>query len=228
MNCTKCGNQLPAKAKFCPECGTEVPPKQAEVTAKQDVETVEGTATGIVANEGALDKGIRASSEQNVGTVRSGGTVTGVVIGSDEGQTFVGGQHDHGDNVGGDKITVGDISDSTGLAIGSGASATVTQGLDADEIAALFAPIHQKIADLPDDPDVDKEELTETVQKIEKEVAKGEEASPKRVERWLKTIVLMSEDIFEVATATLINPAAGVATVIKKVAAKAREEADPT
>jgi hypothetical protein len=266
MYCTNCGQQLPVEAKFCSKCGAEVPPKRAEVKTKQDIDTVAGDATGIVANEGVLDKGIKASSEQTVGTVESGGTMTGMVIGSNDSPTYVGGQHEHreethnqtvfdqrgqhvgtqhnvagdmhqqgGDTVntgGGDYTKVGGdqttVTGSTGVAVGEGAQATVTQGLSAEDISKLFAPIHQKIVDLPDDPDLDKKELTETVQKIEQEVVKGEEASPKKVERWLKTVALMSEDIFDVATATLINPVAGIATVIKKVAAKAREEANPT
>jgi hypothetical protein len=130
-----------------------------------------------------------------------------------------------GDKVGGDKITVGDISRSTGVAIGRGAQATVTQGLGGDEIARLFAEVYQQIKTRSEDPDVDKEELTETVQKIQGEVARGEEANPHKVERWLKTLAGMADDIFEVTVACLTSPAAGVATVIRKVAQKAKEEA---
>jgi len=97
-----------------------------------------------------------------------------------------GGDYVAGDKVGGDKIEAGDIS-GTGIAIGRGAQATVTQGLGGDEIAKLFADIYQQIEACPEDPDVDKEELIETVQKIQQEAAKGEEANPNEVERWLKT-----------------------------------------
>jgi uncharacterized caspase-like protein len=130
-----------------------------------------------------------------------------------------------GDKVGGDKISVGDISGSTGVAIGRGAQATVTQGLGGEDIATLFAEVYQQIKTRSEDPDVDKEELTETVQKIQGEVARGEEANPHKVERWLKTLAAMADDIFEVTVAGLTSPAAGVATVIRKVAQKAKEEA---
>jgi hypothetical protein len=130
-----------------------------------------------------------------------------------------------GDKVGGDKISLGDISGSTGIAIGRGARATVTQGLGGDEIARLFAEVYQQIKTRSEDPDVDKEELTETVQKIQGEVARGEEANPHKVERWLKTLAGMADDIFEVTVACLTSPAAGVATVIRKVAQKAKAEA---
>lgn len=130
-----------------------------------------------------------------------------------------------GDKVGGDKISVGDISGSTGVAIGRGAQATVTQGLGGEEIARLFAEVYQQIKARPEDPDVDKAELTDTVQKIQGEVAKGEEANPKKIERWLKALAGMADDIFEVTVACLTSPAAGVATVVRKVAQKAKAEA---
>jgi hypothetical protein len=130
-----------------------------------------------------------------------------------------------GDAVGGDKITVGDITGGTGIAIGRGAQATVTQGLGGDEIARLFADIYQRIETRPEDPDVDKKELTGTVQKIQKEAAKGEQANPNRIELLLKTLALMASDIFDVTVACLTSPVAGVATVIRKVAEKAKEKA---
>jgi len=130
----------------------------------------------------------------------------------------------HGDKVGGDKITTGDIS-GTGIAIGRGAQSTVTQGLGGDELARLFATIYRQIETRPEDPDVDKEELHETVKKVQQETAKGEQANAKKVRRWLKTLGMMAPDILEVTVACLTNPVAGVADVIRKVAAKAKEQA---
>lgn len=158
------------------------------------------------------------------GSVATGG---GDFIGRDK---IVHGDEVHGDKVmgdkvSGDKITVGDISGSAGIAIGRGAQATVTQGLGSEDIAKLFAEIYQQIEARPEDPDVDKEELTETVQKVQEEVAKGEEANPKKVERWLRTLAGMADDIFEVTVACLTSPAAGIAAVIRKVAEKAKQEA---
>jgi len=129
-----------------------------------------------------------------------------------------------GDKIGGDKITVGDISGSTGIAIGRGARATVSQGLGGDEIARLFEAVYRRIEARPEDPNVDKEELTDTVQKIQQEVAKGEGANPNKVERWLRTLASMASDIFDVTVACLTSPVAGIATVIRKVAEKAEEE----
>jgi uncharacterized caspase-like protein len=131
-----------------------------------------------------------------------------------------------GDKVGGDRITVGDISGSTGVAIGRGAQATVTRhGLGGDEIASLFAAVYQQIEARPEDPDLDKEELTETVQIIQREAAKGEAANPNKVARWLKTLAPMASDIFDMTVACLMSSVAGIAIVIRKVAEKAKEEA---
>jgi hypothetical protein len=85
--------------------------------------------------------------------------------------------------------------------------------------------VYKQIEARPEDPDVDKEELTETVQKVEQEAAKGEEANPTKMERWLKFLGDMAPDILEVTAACLTNPLAGVGTVIRKIAEKASAEA---
>jgi len=127
------------------------------------------------------------------------------------GGAYVGGgvQVTDGDFVGRDQIVYGDK----------------VHGLAGEELARLFTAVYRQIETRPEDPDVDKEELTETVQKVEKEAAKGEAANPSKVERWLKTLALMAPDILEVTAACLLNPVAGVATVIRKVAEKAKAEA---
>ncbi len=128
------------------------------------------------------------------------------------------------ESAGGDTISVSGIRESN-VAVGRGASVTVTQGLTGEDLSRLFAQIYQKIESRPPDPDVDREELQGTVQNIETEVQKGEGANPNKVERWLKTLASIAPDIFEVTLATLTNPAAGIATVIRKVGEKARQEA---
>ena len=101
----------------------------------------------------------------------------------------------------------------------------MTEGLGGEEIARLFESVYQRIEKRPPDPNVDKTELTETVQKIQEETAKGEQANPSKVERWLKNVALMAPDIWDVTVATLANPVAGIAAVIRKVVEKAKAEA---
>ena len=70
----------------------------------------------------------------------------------------------------------------------------------------------------------EKQELKDTVKKIEEEVKKGEEAKPEKVERWLKFVAGMSNDILQVTAATLTNPVAGVAKAVQLIAQKAQQE----
>lgn len=118
-----------------------------------------------------------------------------------------------GDIVGRDKITK-----------------TVTQtttGIDAAALAewvAAMQKINQRIDAAPNLDVDEKKELKETVQKLEEEVKKGDEAKPGKVERWLKFIAGMSEDILDVTVAAFTNPALGVVEAVRKVAQKVKEE----
>jgi hypothetical protein len=140
------------------------------------------------------------------------------------GKKIVYGDEVRGDKVSGDKYTVGDITGSN-VALGQGAQATHTEGVSGEDLASLFAQVYRQIEARPEDPDVDKEELAETVQKVEQEAAKGEAANPTKIERWLRFLGGMAPDILDVTVACLTNPLAGVGTVIHKIAEKARAEA---
>lgn len=122
----------------------------------------------------------------------------------------------------GDQVSVGDIEGSAGIAIGRKAVASSRQGVTADEMAELFEGIYRAIEGRSPDADVDKDEIKETVKKIENEAERGEEANPNKIERWLKTLETMAPDIFEVAVATWANPVAGLGLVLKKVAEKVK------
>jgi hypothetical protein len=123
----------------------------------------------------------------------------------------------------GDEIRVGDITNSTGIAIGRGAQASVTQGLSGAELAALFAPIYRKIADRPDDPTVDKDEVKDKVGRIEQEAQKQDSASEPKLQRWLSDLAGLAPDIFDVTVAALAGPTVAAGTIIKKVAEKAKQ-----
>jgi hypothetical protein len=216
MKCSHCGSDLTQGAKFCAECGTKVQLQSTQVDVKQKAGTVEDAITGAVVGEGAMQGGgVDVSVGQEAETVK--GPMTGAVLGVTGPMHF--GKKVEGDEVHGDQTK---ISDAENVIVGD--HGQITQGLSAEEIAKLFAPVHQKIEKVAADPD-DKEEMKETVQKIEKEVAKGEEANPTKVERWLGFLGDISGDVLDVAAATLASPTAGVAMVIKKVAEKAKDEA---
>jgi len=121
-------------------------------------------------------------------------------------------------NVGGDMVGRDKITTTTTTTTGLGAAALA-------ELLKAFKDIDRRIETLPASPDVDKEELKDTVQKVEDEVKKGEEANPTKVERWLKFIGDMAPDILQVTAATLANPAMGLSVAIKKIAEKAQGQA---
>jgi phage-related protein len=129
-----------------------------------------------------------------------------------------------GDQVGGDKISVGKISGSQGVAIGRGARATVQSGIGSKELSELFSAIYQKIETRSPDPEVEKEEITDQVKRIESEVARGEKAQPVKVERWLRNLAAMAPDIVDVTLATLTSPFAGISMAIRKIAHRVKEE----
>jgi hypothetical protein len=115
-----------------------------------------------------------------------------------------------GDVVEGDKITT-----TNNYGVGTAALA---------ELIKQFAAINYQIDALPGKDDVDKQELKDTVKKIEDETKKGDQAKPDRVERWLMNVGVMSDDIFQVTVASLTNPLLGVAKTLQLIAQKAKEE----
>ncbi len=139
--------------------------------------------------------------------------------------TSIQGDQVSGDKVGGDKITVGDVY-GTGIGIGRGVQVTVQQGASVGELAQLFSQVYQMIEDRRADPSIDKQELVQTVQKIEQEADKGETANPKKVEGWLRFLATVAPDILKVVAATLANPIAGVGTAISLIATKVKAEAE--
>ncbi|OAN45149.1 peptidase C14 [Chloroflexus islandicus] len=128
-----------------------------------------------------------------------------------------------GDYVAGDKITTGNIS-GTGIAIGSHAQAIVQQSSDHAAFARAFAAIYAAIKARPEDPNVDKTEMSDTVKKIEQEALKRDQANEHKLTRWLRNLAAMADDIFEVTVAALTGPQAAFATVARKVAEKVRKE----
>jgi hypothetical protein len=112
-----------------------------------------------------------------------------------------------GDVVGRDKIT----TSSTGAGVG-----------DLTGLVEQFGRIKQKIDQRVVDPDVDIAELRELVERIEQEVLKGDGANPSKVERWLRSLAAMTDDISQMMVATLTHPGDGVSQTIQSVAQKTR------
>jgi len=118
----------------------------------------------------------------------------------------------------GDQISVGNISGSSGLAIGRGAQATVHSGVQSSDLTDLFAVIYRQIDARINDP-VDRGEVRQNVERIEQEVGKGDAANQDRVKRWMAAVKDIAPDIFAALVRALLNPAAqisaGIAGLVK-------------
>jgi hypothetical protein len=134
-----------------------------------------------------------------------------------------------GDHMSGDTTAVGNISGSTGIAIGHGAESIVDQSHTNITLQQVFETIHEKLEGLPSQtvtvtPQVIEDAQTE-IDELHREAEKGEQADESFLMQRFRNLALMGPDILDVVTATLLNPVAGVALVVRKIAAKAREEA---
>lgn len=108
---------------------------------------------------------------------------------------------------------------------GRGANVSVQQssGINEAQLSLVFEKIHQAIQARPDDPDIDKEEISETVQRIEQEVKKGDQANDSKLKRWMESLNKMAPDIIDIILASLGGPVSGLTAVLKKVAEHARQ-----
>jgi hypothetical protein len=70
----------------------------------------------------------------------------------------------------------------------------------------------------------EKRDLKDQIGKIAAESSQGAEMSMSRLEKLINTLAVIGPDVFEVATATLANPLAGLGVALKKIGDRARLE----
>ena len=134
-----------------------------------------------------------------------------------------------GDFIAGEKnISV----DKGGVFIGGDAQSSNIVTGDHDQVGnqgaaqeALFAELIKKIEQRPNTSADDREDLKTTIAEIKAEAEKGEQVNESFLSRRLRNIERIAPDIAEVILATLTNPAAGFATIVRKVAERARKSA---
>ena len=127
-------------------------------------------------------------------------------------------------DVGGDVITVSDVGSGSVVAAGRGAVAQLSQSADLHAFDRWRTEMETKISVLPGLSAEERLDVKEQIQKIAAEATKGESTNSNRLEKLINTLAVMSNDIFEVAIATLMNPLAGIGLVLKKVGDKAKIE----
>ncbi|NCC36594.1 MAG: hypothetical protein EOM24_31965 [Chloroflexia bacterium] len=146
----------------------------------------------------------------------AGGNFNGPTIATAHGPVTMG----NSETVQGDKISLGNISGATGLAIGRGANAHVVTGPAAapSEADRLRAVIEQRIAARPEDPNVDK--ASEIVAKFQAIWQEAGTANPNliKIKRWLGELADIAPDIAGEVKAALRSSAAGFALAVQEAA----------
>ena len=80
------------------------------------------------------------------------------------------------------------------------------------------------IDERPQYTSTDRQDLKDQVGKIAAECNKGDAMSAGRLEKLINTLAVIGPDVFEVVTATLANPLAGLGVALKKIGDRARLE----
>ncbi len=194
-----------------------VPFQEADVQVEDEPGEFARLGAGNTLNVNQSDQKVNAPQTNvfghNSGTITNSSTDQSTRIG---GGVQIGGANVHigGDVVGRDKITthqgdqinVGNITGSSGVAIGRGARATVTTSTTTgSDLAAVFATLHQWIADRPGTTDDDKQELSETVARLEKELADAQKANVKKVDGWVTLLQAAAPELVKALPHLLAN-----------------------
>jgi zinc-ribbon domain len=225
MVCKKCQTELPEEARVCSQCGAPAQSQSSNVQSEQNITTLKGTAIGLIDHRKEVPAGSSINIRSKIETIENGGTAIGGIFGAESGNVHVGGQqnYDHREiNTGGGAYVNGGVNTGGGDFVGR--DKNVHQGVSGAELAALFDLIYRRIEARPEDPGVDQEELKESVSRIQKEVGKGEKANTGKIQRWLNVLADVAPDILEVTISSLLNPAAGVASAIRWVVEKVKQE----
>src|SRR3972149_2878255 len=100
---------------------------------------------------------------------------------------------------------------------------TTTTGMTAVDFAKIFETINAKVEKATPAVKEDVRDAVETIKaEAQKEAVEGKPPDEKAVKMSSQALVSMAPDILEVAAATLANPAAGVALIIRKVLDRAK------
>jgi hypothetical protein len=133
-------------------------------------------------------------------------------------------QNEANDISGGINFNVDNLS-VKGDVVGKDKTSTTTVGMSADDVAKLFDTIYKKIDQKPKEDQADIRNAVDVIKTAAKNEAvdgKGPDASAVTMasQSLAMTAPEILKDVADVAMATLASPAAGVATIIRKVLAK--------
>ena len=125
----------------------------------------------------------------------------------------------------GDNVTTGNIGAGASVAMGRGAQAVAGSGnVNMNAWDDWRSQMFKWVDAQPKLSAADKQDVKDSVEKIQAEAKKGEQADPQRLERLINSIALVAPDAFEVAITTIMNPLAGIGLALKKIADRAKIE----
>jgi hypothetical protein len=129
-----------------------------------------------------------------------------------------------GINIGGSIGSAGGSVAGRDLIGGNVTTTTSTNtGMSAADFAQAFETIYAKITEKPaQEQPIIRMAVDAIKTETEKEAVKGQKADENAVTVFANSLLNMAPDILEVIATTFANPAAGVATVIRKILAKAK------
>jgi hypothetical protein len=115
----------------------------------------------------------------------------------------------------------------TGDVVGRDKTVTTNTGMSADDVAKLFDSIYKKIDQKPKEDQADIRSAVDVIQTAAKsEAVDGKAPDTSAVTMASQSLAMTAPDILrdiaDVVLATLTSPATGVATIIRKVIAKAK------
>ena len=130
-------------------------------------------------------------------------------------------------------LQIGKISDVSGEINIAGNNITAikfTNGFSASEIKQLFDQLYVAIETNAKASSENKEDLKAEVKEIQATVTEAAQKNEKVDEGSLacrfRNIARMAPDVLDVVVATLANPLAGLGVTVKKIAEKAKEDAE--
>jgi|GEM_PF-7005980 len=94
-----------------------------------------------------------------------------------------------------------------------------TAGITGDDLGRLFEAVYRRVDEPLAQRKADSQEVRDTVERVEREVEKGDRADPQRIERWLQTLADIAPDVLEATVnALLAGPGAAVASAVRSIA----------
>ncbi len=122
----------------------------------------------------------------------------------------------------GDNVSVHTSGNNQNIIVGDNSS--ITNGLTGPDVAKLFEDVFRQI-DQQNNSEADKQEIRETVELIQDEVAKGEKANEKALTAFIRSLQKMAPDILDVVLAAAANPMLAASVIARKVADKIKADA---